>query len=34
MLRSIDGGKTIDYVKGLPHGDNHDIWIDPRTRSG
>ncbi len=29
MLRTIDGGKTIEYVKGLPHGDNHDIWIDP-----
>ena len=29
MLRTIDGGKTIDYVKGLPHGDNHDLWIDP-----
>jgi photosystem II stability/assembly factor-like uncharacterized protein len=30
MLRSIDGGKTIEYVKGLPHGDNHDLWIDPK----
>jgi photosystem II stability/assembly factor-like uncharacterized protein len=30
MLHTIDGGKTIQYVKGLPHGDNHDIWIDPR----
>ena len=30
MLRSIDGGKTIEYVKGLPHGDNHDVWIDPQ----
>jgi photosystem II stability/assembly factor-like uncharacterized protein len=30
MLRTIDGGKTIQYVKGLPHGDNHDLWIDPR----
>ena len=29
MLRTIDGGKTIEYVKGLPHGDNHDLWIDP-----
>jgi photosystem II stability/assembly factor-like uncharacterized protein len=29
MLKTIDGGKTIEYVKGLPHGDNHDIWIDP-----
>src|SRR4051812_7122440 len=29
MLRTIDGGKTIEYVKGVAHGDNHDIWIDP-----
>jgi photosystem II stability/assembly factor-like uncharacterized protein len=29
MLKTIDGGKTIEYVKGLPHGDNHDVWIDP-----
>jgi photosystem II stability/assembly factor-like uncharacterized protein len=29
MLKTIDGGKTIEYVKGLPHGDNHDLWIDP-----
>jgi photosystem II stability/assembly factor-like uncharacterized protein len=31
MLRSIDGGKTFQRVKGLHHGDNHDIWIDPRN---
>lgn len=30
LLRSIDGGKTIEYVKGWHHGDHHDIWIDPR----
>jgi photosystem II stability/assembly factor-like uncharacterized protein len=29
MLRSIDGGKTFRKVKGLHHGDNHDLWIDP-----
>jgi photosystem II stability/assembly factor-like uncharacterized protein len=29
MLKTIDGGKTIEYVKGIPHGDNHDLWIDP-----
>src|SRR3982751_5582310 len=29
MLPTIDGGKTIEYVKGVAHGDNHDIWIDP-----
>src|SRR5947208_588688 len=30
MLHTIDGGKTLEYVKALPHGDNHDIWIDPK----
>jgi photosystem II stability/assembly factor-like uncharacterized protein len=29
MLKTIDGGRTIEYVKGLPHGDNHDLWFDP-----
>jgi photosystem II stability/assembly factor-like uncharacterized protein len=29
MLRTIDGGKTIEYVKGITHGDHHDIWFDP-----
>ncbi len=28
--KSIDGGKTFSEVK-LPHGDNHDLWIDPRN---
>jgi photosystem II stability/assembly factor-like uncharacterized protein len=31
MLRSIDGGKTIQTVKGLHHGDHHDLWIDPKN---
>jgi photosystem II stability/assembly factor-like uncharacterized protein len=31
MLHTIDGGKTIQYVKGVPHGDNHDVWIDPQN---
>jgi len=26
--KSIDGGKTFDMI-GTPHGDNHDLWIDP-----
>jgi photosystem II stability/assembly factor-like uncharacterized protein len=30
MLHSIDGGKTLQYVKGLHHGDLHDVWIDPK----
>jgi len=29
MLKSIDGGKTIEYAKGLFHGDHHDLWFDP-----
>ncbi|MCC6790570.1 MAG: glycosyl hydrolase, partial [Thermomicrobiales bacterium] len=28
MFRSVDGGKTFDVVP-APHGDNHDLWIDP-----
>ena len=28
MLRSTDGGRTFKNV-GAPHGDNHDLWIDP-----
>ncbi len=28
--RSIDGGKTFQKVP-VPHGDNHDLWIDPRN---
>jgi hypothetical protein len=31
MLRSIDGGRTFDHVSGMHHGDNHDLWIDPRN---
>ena len=29
MLKTIDGGRTIEYVKGIAHGDNHDLWFDP-----
>ncbi|MCH8205433.1 MAG: exo-alpha-sialidase, partial [Chloroflexi bacterium] len=28
--KSIDGGKTFNQVS-TPHGDNHDLWIDPRN---
>ena len=28
--KSIDGGKTFTQVT-TPHGDNHDLWIDPRN---
>jgi photosystem II stability/assembly factor-like uncharacterized protein len=28
LFRSHDGGKTFAHVP-IPHGDNHDLWIDP-----
>jgi photosystem II stability/assembly factor-like uncharacterized protein len=31
MLKSIDGGKNFNIVKGIAHGDNHDLWIDPKN---
>lgn len=31
MLRTIDGGKTIEYMDGFHHGDHHDLWIDPKN---
>jgi photosystem II stability/assembly factor-like uncharacterized protein len=31
LLHSIDGGKTIQLVTSEHHGDNHDLWIDPRN---
>jgi photosystem II stability/assembly factor-like uncharacterized protein len=31
LLKSIDGGKTFARVSGLHHGDNHDLWIDPKN---
>jgi photosystem II stability/assembly factor-like uncharacterized protein len=30
MLRTIDGGRTIELVRDVPHGDHHDVWFDPR----
>jgi photosystem II stability/assembly factor-like uncharacterized protein len=30
LLKTIDGGKTLQRVKGPHHGDHHDIWIDPK----
>lgn len=29
FLKSIDGGKTFDERISIPHGDNHDLWINP-----
>ncbi len=28
--KSVDGGKTYSMI-GTPHGDNHDLWIDPQN---
>ncbi|NBO65037.1 MAG: hypothetical protein EBU88_09380 [Acidobacteria bacterium] len=29
MLRTIDGGKSLETVRGIHHGDHHDVWFDP-----
>ncbi len=29
FYKSTDGGKTFDTTIRVPHGDNHDLWIDP-----
>ena len=29
FYKSTDGGKTFDQTISTPHGDNHDLWIDP-----
>ena len=29
LVKTADGGKTLVSIKGLHHGDNHDLWIDP-----
>jgi photosystem II stability/assembly factor-like uncharacterized protein len=31
MMKSIDGGRTWTIVPDIPHGDNHDLWIDPKN---
>ena len=31
FYKSIDGGKTFDKRIIVPHGDNHDLWIDPNN---
>ncbi len=28
MLKSIDGGASFKTVKGIHHGDHHDVWLD------
>ena len=32
FMKSIDGGKTFTQVQ-VPHGDNHDLWINPANPS-
>jgi photosystem II stability/assembly factor-like uncharacterized protein len=29
MVKTIDGGRTFTLVRGIPHGDHHDVWFDP-----
>ena len=29
FYKSVDGGKTLTTMR-TPHGDNHDIWINPK----
>ncbi|MEJ1224026.1 VPS10 domain-containing protein [Sediminicola sp. 1XM1-17] len=31
LYKSTDGGKTFDKTIEVPHGDNHDLWIDPNN---
>jgi photosystem II stability/assembly factor-like uncharacterized protein len=31
LLKSIDGGRTWQVVRGPRHGDHHDLWIDPKN---
>jgi photosystem II stability/assembly factor-like uncharacterized protein len=31
MMKSIDGGKTLEMVRGIHHGDHHDAWFDPKN---
>jgi len=31
LLKSIDGGRTFQRVRGPRHGDHHDLWIDPKN---
>lgn len=31
FYKSTDGGKTFDITIRVPHGDNHDLWIDPNN---
>ncbi|MCI0445702.1 glycosyl hydrolase, partial [bacterium] len=30
MVKTIDGGQTLEIISGFAHGDHHDMWIDPK----
>jgi len=31
FMKSTDGGKTFRAVRGMQHGDSHDLWVDPKN---
>ncbi len=31
FMKSTDGGKTFRTVRGMGHGDSHDLWVDPKN---
>ena len=31
FMKSTDGGKTFRPVRGMQHGDSHDLWVDPKN---
>jgi len=31
FMKSTDGGKTFRTVRGMYHGDSHDLWVDPKN---
>jgi len=31
FMKSTDGGKTFRAVRGMYHGDSHDLWVDPKN---
>ncbi|HEX4681686.1 MAG TPA: glycosyl hydrolase, partial [Gemmatimonadaceae bacterium] len=33
FMKSTDGGRTFRAVRGMQHGDSHDLWIDPKNSS-
>lgn len=31
MLKTSDAGRTLQRVRGIHHGDHHDLWMDPKN---